>query len=365
LLQLDRNLKSPAFVLWPYYSRLMDSHNERNPELQSRVCGSAALTQVRTADIDEARKSLRHTYLPTELTVPRGNSLDARLQAVNLPGLTLGRLSFGGAATTWATGINDYYILIVLSGRAVNRWDGRSRTIVTRPGAAAVFAPGATGGIAWSKDCSQLCLKIDPAGLRRELGMMLDRAVRSDVVFPSRLNVATPTASSWLTLVRVLERDAGRPDGILGHRLAVANMEHLLIQGLLLTQPHTSTDELMARVSSRTGAGSVKQAIGLMEAHPEFPWTTGELARETGVSGRVLQKAFADAGELPPMAFLRQLRLTRVRAELSDQHSPPATVAAVARTWGFVHPGRFAHHYRQKFGETPSQTRRKHPHTLA
>jgi transcriptional regulator GlxA family with amidase domain len=114
----------------------------------------------------------------------------------------------------------------------------------------------------------------------------------------------------------------------------------------------------MGRVSSHAGGRSVKQAIDLMEAHPECSWTTGELARETGVGGRVLQKAFADAGEVPPMAYLRQLRLSRVRAELSDQHSPPATVAAVARKWGFVHPGRFAHHYRQKFGEMPSQTRR-------
>jgi AraC-like DNA-binding protein len=315
-------------------------------------------SDLRTADVDEAREALGRTYLATELVVPRGHALDARLQALELPTLTLGRLCFGGAVKTRATDIGDYYINIVLTGCAVNTWDGVARPIVTRPGSAAVFAPGTSGGIAWSDDCSQLCLKVRPRSLRRELEMMLDRPVRTNPVFPLLLHMATPTASTWLTLVKMLAQDGVRPDGIFGNRLAVANVQQLLIQGLLLTQPHTSTGELMGRTASSAGGKAVMQAIDLLHAQPERGWTTAEVASEVGVSGRALQQAFADAGELSPMTYLRQLRLHRVHAELGDEHSSCTSVAAVARKWGFVHLGRFAQHYRELFGESPSVTMR-------
>jgi transcriptional regulator GlxA family with amidase domain len=97
-----------------------------------------------------------------------------------------------------------------------------------------------------------------------------------------------------------------------------------------------------------------------MRGHPEALWTTAEVARATGASVRALQKAFAQAGEPPPMTYLRQLRLNRVRAELTDasQTGCPVVVTALASRWGFVHLGRFAQQYRQLFGEAPSQTLR-------
>jgi transcriptional regulator GlxA family with amidase domain len=154
-----------------------------------------------------------------------------------------------------------------------------------------------------------------------------------------------------------LARETGRGDGLLGHRLAVANVQRLLIHGLLLTQPHNYVDALSddGRPASQ---GVVRQAIDLMRGHPESVWSTAELARATGVSARALQKAFARSGELPPMTYLRHIRLHRVRAELADasRTRSSAAVTAVASRWGFVHLGRFAQQYRQLFGEAPSQT---------
>jgi AraC-like DNA-binding protein len=335
----------------------MDSR-EINSPANGRFGVIDGLSVVHTGDVIEVCETLERIYLATELTVLREGALDAQLQALELPALTLGRLSFGAAVRTGVRDIGDYCVNIVLAGRAVNTWEGDAEVIVTRPGFAAVFAPGSAGAIAWSHDCSQLYLKVRPRNLHRELEMMLDRQIRSSLVFPSLLNVSTPTASTWLALVKMLAQDGVRPDGIFGHRLAVANVQHLLIQGLLLTQPHTFADEMMGRSSSSAGGKATKQAIDFMHAQPERAWTTGELAGEVGVSGRALQQAFSDSDELSPMTYLRQLRLHRVRAELSDEAAESATVAEVARRWGFVHLGRFAHQYRDLMGEMPSQTMR-------
>jgi transcriptional regulator GlxA family with amidase domain len=56
------------------------------------------------------------------------------------------------------------------------------------------------------------------------------------------------------------------------------------------------------------------------------------------------------------MAYLRQLRLRRVREALSEANHESETVRSVATRFGFVHMSRFASTYRQAFGEAPSTT---------
>jgi AraC-binding-like domain len=142
--------------------------------------------------------------------------------------------------------------------------------------------------------------------------MLIDRPVHRPVEFARRLDLTANGSRSWLSLVGVLAREAGRVDGLLRHRLAVANLQHLLVEGLLLTQPHNYTDALNGNDRPASHA-VVKRAVDLMCGRPETAWTTAEVARAAGVSARALQKAFAQADELPPMKYLRQLRLHRER----------------------------------------------------
>ena len=59
------------------------------------------------------------------------------------------------------------------------------------------------------------------------------------------------------------------------------------------------------------------------------------------------------------MSYLRDARLDRVRAELADLTGAPGVkVTEVAMKWGFHHLGRFSAAYRQRFGESPSETLR-------
>ena len=62
------------------------------------------------------------------------------------------------------------------------------------------------------------------------------------------------------------------------------------------------------------------------------------------------------------MAWLRDLRLDHVRAQLRASADGEAGVGAaikvadVAARYGFYHLGHFAAHYRRRFGELPSET---------
>jgi AraC-like DNA-binding protein len=224
-------------------------------------------------------------------------------------------------------------------------------------GSAAVFSPGTPAAITWSGDCRQLCIKVARREMQHQLEALLNRPVTDPVTFARRLDLSSSTSRNWLGLVRILASEVGRHDGILSHRLAVENMQQLLIQGLLLTQPHNYADAL-AVGEPTAGSKVVKRAVDLMHAHPEKAWDTPGLACATGVSVRTLQQAFKRAGLPPPLTYLRRLRLHRVHAELTRESAGTVTVAGVAGRWGFLHMGRFAEQYRQLFGESPSETLR-------
>ena len=252
--------------------------------------------------------------------------------------------------------VSDYCINIPMSGAVTTRWaDGQREATTT--GTAAVYTPGTPAAISWPDDCGQLCIKVSQQKMQRELEALLNRPARKAVTFARRMNLTTTTSRNWFELVRILDREAGRSDGLLSHRLAIENLQHLLIQGLLLTQAHNYTEALAEDERALSGE-VVKRAIDLIHAYPEKHWSTAELARATGVSARAIQKAFHRADEPPPMTYLRRLRLHRVRADLAGGIPGSVTVTAVASSWGFLHLGRFAAQYRELFGESPSDTLR-------
>jgi AraC-like DNA-binding protein len=79
------------------------------------------------------------------------------------------------------------------------------------------------------------------------------------------------------------------------------------------------------------------------------------LAAAHGVSVRAVYAAFAEEGEQLSEWVMRR-RLRGARRELAD--SPRTTVAAVARSWGFVDPRHFARRFRGEYGMSPTEWQR-------
>lgn len=83
--------------------------------------------------------------------------------------------------------------------------------------------------------------------------------------------------------------------------------------------------------------------------------TSHQLAAAAGGTERALQLAFRGEVGISPVAYVRSVRLDRVRAVLCSG-AAGATVTEVAVRRGFLHPSRFAQQYRERFGVLPSQT---------
>ncbi|MNH34131.1 transcriptional regulator EutR [compost metagenome] len=59
---------------------------------------------------------------------------------------------------------------------------------------------------------------------------------------------------------------------------------------------------------------------------------------------------------ITPKQYVRQRKLERVRAILTDASCTVRSVTEIAMDYGFLHLGRFAESYRMCYGELPSET---------
>lgn len=100
----------------------------------------------------------------------------------------------------------------------------------------------------------------------------------------------------------------------------------------------------------------VRRALAYLRQHFTEKVRLADLSAAAGVSERTLRRNFPRFVGCAPLAYLRQLRLTEVRNELSRGED---AISHVAARHGFTHFGRFAIAYRGCFGETPSATSRR------
>jgi transcriptional regulator GlxA family with amidase domain len=105
----------------------------------------------------------------------------------------------------------------------------------------------------------------------------------------------------------------------------------------------------------------VRRAIIYLRQHIAEKVTLADLLATAGTSERSLRRNFTQFLGLSPLVYLQRLRLTAIRAELSRSED---TISCVAARFGLTHVGRFSVAYRARFGESPSDTRRRREHAF-
>jgi transcriptional regulator GlxA family with amidase domain len=97
----------------------------------------------------------------------------------------------------------------------------------------------------------------------------------------------------------------------------------------------------------------------IARANLESTTSVAELCRTAGVTPRTLARAFRATHGTTPVQYLHDVRLTEARQTLLAGCSGAHSVTEVATRFGFRELGRFAGEYRERFGESPSQTLRR------
>ena len=102
-------------------------------------------------------------------------------------------------------------------------------------------------------------------------------------------------------------------------------------------------------------ADAIRRLCEYLRANLFRPLTLTDMERQTGLPARTLSRAFRNALGCSPMAWVQEQRLLEARRGLALAREGE-TVANVAMHCGFTRLGAFATLFRQRFGESPSQT---------
>ncbi|RAY12570.1 AraC family transcriptional regulator [Actinomadura craniellae] len=326
--------------------------------MSDRPLPLAAHERFHTHDLDEARAEVGRAFCPHGLSlVGRGARLAARLHSTTFERTGLHYLDYGAEVRITPGELESFFLVQIPLAGAAEVSCGREQ-IVSTPELASVPSPTDPLSMRWGAGNPQLIVWIDRPALETHLGRLLARPAHRSIDFSLGMDLTLPAARSWLGTVDLLRREADGDGGMLDQPLVVKQFEELLMTQLLLAQPSNYTAALLGE-QPRMAPPAVKRAMELIEAHAAEPLTVADIAEAVGVGVRALQEGFRRHLETTPLGYLREVRLTRVRADLVGSDPGVTTVTDVACRWGFFHAGRFSAAYRERFGESPSATLRR------
>ncbi len=252
-------------------------------------------------------------------------------------------------------GLDAYSLVVPLEG-AVELKVGSGRVRAT-PGMAGFGESPAICEYHISPGSRFLAITIDRAEMTRHLSDLIERPATRPLDFASSVDLATDAGLTIKAMAASLEAGLTGTAPLLRSPIALQRMKEAMIALLLEGVPHRFSNEIHGPVTA-VSPHYVKRAIEFMWANASRSISTSEIAAECGVGPRALNSGFRRFKAMSMMAYLREIRLSAVRRELRDPGAV-ASIATIAQKWGFSHFGRFSSEYEKRFGELPSQTRRR------
>lgn len=305
--------------------------------------------ETQSTDLDVARDFLAEAYAGQQWSADQTRQpFSFRYTAVGDVAMTLRTIRFDGHLDGVMTPSEDYVVQWTTRGRAsIGTGDDQ---IVLEPGRPQLWPQQ---GAAFSyDDYDQRIVQINRAALETVAGergitagaLQLDHTVRPDdralQVWRNSVQLISHT---------VMDRNASP--------LLQAEMGRLGALALLELYPAVSASlpaELLLPKNSH-----IRLAVEYVHEHAHLPITTNDIAQVANLSLRALQHAFQRIFTMTPNAYIRHVRLDRVRDALLAGDPATTNIGELARHWGFAHAGRFSSAYAEQHGEYPRDTLRR------
>ena len=330
-----------------------------NAALKPTPIPLARFNVVSTNDLDRLRQVLSSNYHPLTCDVS-GNMKDFhfRYNHVFLNGISFSSSSVQEHCHIKSGPTESAYImqLCMLTGAAQVSY-GKSHVRIHKNGGGSIISPHRPCSWLYESGQSQLVVRIEREQLesyfRALTGVMVSES--EPLEFQHQMDTNDAKIKRVQQLVRLMIADVDR-EGLAGLPLIQARMKDLLLGSLLYAQPHNYSDVFFKSVPS-SGPHYIDKIEEHIKEHIDEPLRVSELAHRFGVNIRSMQEGFRRHRDYTLSEFIKETRLQRARELLTI--SPHKTVTQVALDCGFGHLSQFAADYQKRFGERPSETRRK------
>ena len=313
---------------------------------------------LETADLLTARDHLSrflwpHTVIPTA----RRPQVAFRHCSASIGQVSMHALHYGAAVQIEAHPDDSYLFLVLLHGAGTLSQDGFTQPL--NPQISRAMNPTGPATMRFVASEVNLTLRIPSTLLHGWLEETTGQRLPAPVHFEQLSDPGTGNAPGLRRFLHFLCGEfEQRAAGIVSSPTVCRQLERTLISLVMMELPHNYSAALDAE---RTGPapGYVRNVEQYIRSNADQPVTLRDLAGIAGVSERTLQAGFRRFRQTTPMEYLRDYRLDLAHQGLVAGAAGGRSVTDIALTCGFNHLGKFAKCYRARFGETPSETRRR------
>lgn len=309
-------------------------------------------------DLDFTREMVGRILRPHRIDLAgRERRLDALVRTCRLGDVSVNYVSYGNEVEIEPGPPDIFFVAqILLSG--VSEVHSGASVFLSTPALAAVTSPTEHLKMRLSRDCTRLIVRIERPALEAMLRDLLGHPLRKPLVLEPYLDVAHGAGLRWRHTVQALVSELERPGTMIHDHPAFADSFIQQLQmGLLSAVRHNFSDELQVTPRPES-ARMVDLAIGLMEAHPEWPHSARSVARQLGTNSRSLERGFQDHRDTSFERYLADIRYRRVHNILHASDPEQITVGDAVVASGLVPTQGFFAEYQRRFGEDPARTLR-------
>ncbi|MEQ8285938.1 helix-turn-helix transcriptional regulator [Thalassospira sp.] len=318
-------------------------------------------TILSSSDLDEVRASIKDLASRHDLDVKGPNAeFSARVAALECGDLSLMHVTLGATKLSVASSEEDpdgLLLYMLTSGSGIAQHCGQELTFSTNGG----FMRDLAAPVSATEDnFGAYVLRLSKEKLKNHTRSLVGDDV--DLMGLSFNTAIDPAGLGWNVFRKTVHYVAEALDGPLRelqNPIVTSQMEDILLTQCLSLLPNSYQDIMNGQDVTQVVPYYIKRARDYIHAHADKKIGLADIAAVAGCGYRGIQRGFLDAYGTTPMAYLRIVRLKRVRAILQSELDGSA-IADVAKQWSFTHMGRFAQDYYREFGELPSETVRKY-----
>tara|TARA_R110002126_G_scaffold16961_9_gene67003 strand:+ start:3952 stop:4956 length:1005 start_codon:yes stop_codon:yes gene_type:complete len=249
---------------------------------------------------------------------------------------------------------NIYLCEVNLGGRMAV---GQTRaTTPFRPGEIYMINANAPHTKIWQTDGHQMMIRIDRTDMESALERRIGMPVRDPLMFDPSPQAAAGAVGTLAKMIELLGTDLEREESFF---VGPGGMDakQVLLDLMLNALPHNYSHVLSGSPPGLRPR-HVRHAAAFIHDHSAEPIGLDDLVRAGGVGKRSLHAGFRKYYGVPPMVYLRNVRLDMARLRLKQLGTGDVSVTEIAFECGFTHPSKFAAAYKDRFGELPSVTLR-------
>jgi AraC-like DNA-binding protein len=298
---------------------------------------------------------VQHTINPLE----KNYNVRFRHCSLDVGEISINSLQYGAAIRIGVSPPADtFLLLILLEGSGTVKQDGYITHINNqRP---YVFNPGIPAVLELSRNQTNFTIRITMSAFRRALERESGRTLISELIFQTYLPDSQINVKALCNFLSYLCDEIDQGNLNFNLPLIEKQYEQTILSLVLAELPHNHK-EFIGMEALKSAPDCIRKVEKLVAKNFADYISLSEMAVCAGVSVRTLQNSFRRFRNITPMEFLRDYRLSVSRQLLTDDKHVDRNISKIATNCGFTHLSKFAKCYRKRYGESPSETRKKVP----